>query len=179
MYWAKHHFARLREIDSQSIHACNHVLAMNCLYYLQGNQPVIEVWMVWSWGWFAVAAGSWCSDDYSGCLPFSSLIRSWLACPSPPWSASGGLPSPPGQGLLHLALIFSFYGSIHGVYWMVFWCVLVLGARTVVFLCWSSVGRVGAASSSRAHLLQLLARLIVVVLPAASFSLMTELLVSS
>jgi hypothetical protein len=60
------------------------MLAINCLYSLQGSQPVVEIWVVWSWGWFAAADGSWCSGDYSGCLPFSSLIRSWLACPSPP-----------------------------------------------------------------------------------------------
>jgi hypothetical protein len=72
------------------------MMAINCLYSLQGNKPVVEIWMVWSWGWFAAVADCWWSGGCSGCLPFSSLVRFWLACPSPPWSAPGGLPSPPG-----------------------------------------------------------------------------------
>jgi hypothetical protein len=118
----------------------------------------------------------------------------WLASclPSPPGLAPGLVlllldlllitcPSPPGLGLelqsIIMVLLEVFLCLSDTVQELVLF--LVLCARTVVFLWWFSAGRVSVASSGHAHLLQLLARLIAVVLPAASLSQMTELLVSS
>jgi hypothetical protein len=77
MYWAKHYFASLREIDSQSIHACKHMLAIiACIICKE-----INLWL--RYGWCGL------EDGLLLLLVLDAVMTTLVAYPSPPWSCPG------------------------------------------------------------------------------------------
>jgi hypothetical protein len=135
-----------------AIHAQNHALAVR-LYDVQENQPVC-----WRFDVMVLMLIYYCLLVSCGLL---------LAFPSPLGSAPGGLSFSSWSGTTPPCLLIQLPGFNP---WSIGLCsgVVVLCWRTVVFFWWCGAGRMVAASSGRALLLQLLARLAAVVLPAAN-----------